>query len=170
MSEKQLKDYFIFTRSNYSIIDQVTVSDQGEEIKRESQSANNFQAYIFWKENSKCFIKLVNMNFEYQPVEIKDCEFLKLDTKTINKICKENVLPLIERDHGREVMVDIPNHYDIKFYFTEGSSKDFPDFYLDELSKKNVNYAKNSKLQIFKLYQACKKIIDENQNKINIKQ
>ncbi|WP_166926103.1 hypothetical protein [Flavobacterium poyangense] len=164
MSTKQITNYVILTNSNYS---NITTYYESLEEKKETFLTNLFQAYIFWQENAKCFVQLIDKDFTYEPLPIDNCGFLKLDSKTIDQISKEEVLPIVVLSNKEKVYIEVSNHYKTKFYFSRKNSKEFPNFYLSEPEKRNINNFKNSKLQITKLYRACEKIIIDNFPTIN---
>lgn len=162
MHEKQITDYVILTKSRYANVTTYYEDSEGKREKEETYLTNMFEAYLFWKENSKCYLQLTDMNFTYQPLLLDQCGFLKLDAKTIDQISKEEVLPIVILENGAKTYLDIPNHFQSQFYFSNGNSKEFPAFYLSEPEKRNSNNTKNSKLQITKLYKTCEKIIRNN--------
>jgi hypothetical protein len=164
MSEKQIQHYFILAKTNYSA---GTIISDGK--KDESYVANYFDAYIFWEENTKCFLRYVNRNFYSAPMDVKECDFLKLDPKTIDLMSSEKVLPYEIVDHGRKSFIDQPIHFDIKFYFANNISNQFPEFYVDNNSK-SLNKKSNDKMEIVKLYKTCKKLIEQNIDNIKLRQ
>lgn len=161
MNEDNIKDYFILSHSYFTDISTDYI-EKGETVKTEIRTINDFVAYIFWKNNNKCFVKYINREKSSQAVEFNNCDFIKIDQKLIDKISKEKILPvLIEIHEGEKVILDKPIHSKTRFYFATGQSSLFPYYYLDNLNKENLNYSKNNKLATNKLYQACQKIIKE---------
>lgn len=158
MNEDNIKDYFILSHSYYTLVSTECI----ETGKRGSYFINDFIAYIFWKDNDKCFAKYIERNKSHQTVELNNCDFMKVDQKLIDKISKEKVLPLlVEVNGGEKVFLDKPNSPETRFYFATGQSSLIPYYYLDHPYEVNLNYSKNNKLATTKLYQACQKIIKE---------
>jgi hypothetical protein len=162
MKEKKISNYFIYTISSFSNVE--AINEKNEDAG--SYLLNDFKAYIFWKENSKCFIKAVDKNYKYQTLEIDECNFININKKTIDLMSKEIVLPLAEVDNGKKVLIIQPIQSTIKFYFSQGNTIEFPHFYLNDLNKRNINYSSNSKLKINKLFQECQKLIYKKWNEI----
>lgn len=160
MNEDNIKDYFILSHSNYSELGTDYIDDKGKTIKTEIRTINDFIAYIFWKNNDKCFVKYIDRKKSSEAVELDNCDFMKIDQKLIDKISKEKVLPVVQIYEGKKSFIDQPIHYKTRFYFAKSQSFIFPNFYLD-YNKENLNYCKNNKLATTKLYQACQKIIKE---------
>lgn len=157
MNENNIKDYFILSYSYYDVVSNESI----EAIKTGSNIIKNFVAYIFWKNNNKCYAKYIEINKSHQTVELNNCDFMKIDQKLIDKISKEKVLPLLVESEGKKVFLHKPNSPDIRFYFAKRQSSLFPYYYLDPPNKENLNYSKNNKLATTKLYQTCQKIIKE---------
>lgn len=170
MNENHIHNYLIFTRSAFSDNVSQVENDKGEVVSSKTVLVNQFEAYIFWQEDTKCFLKHVNSDFSSKTVEITQCDFLVLNEKSIARISKEKVLPTVFLDRGKKITIEQPIHYDTKFYFEKTSSETFPDYYLFRLDKKNLNYKANSELKIGKLYQICQKSIEDNYNKLLMKE
>ena len=111
MNEDNIKDYFILSHSYYEVVSNESI----EAIKTGSNIIKNFVAYIFWKNNNKCFAKYIERNKSHQTVELYNCDFMKIDQKLIDKISKEKVLPLlVEIQEGERVFLDKPNSPPLK--------------------------------------------------------
>jgi hypothetical protein len=156
MKEKNIEKYFIFTQSSNSECS--VVDDDGNKIDK--VIVNVYSAFIFWEEDSKCYLKYsdyMDNNYSYKAVEIEDCDFLNLDDNTIKIISEEVVLPV------KNIF-----HYDLRdrFYFPNETSNEFHEYYLLAVNKKNKNFYKNEKLNIAKLFRICKKIIKEKSSSI----
>ena len=162
MKEKKITNYFIYTINAFSNVG--VVNEKDEDVG--SYLLNDFKAYIFWKENSKCFIKAVDKVCKYQTLEIDECNFININKTTIDLMSKEIVLPLAEIDNGKKVLIIEPIQSTTKFYFSQGNTIEFPHFYLNDLNKGNINYNSNSKLTINKLFQECQKLIYKKWNEI----
>lgn len=160
MNEDNIKDYFILSHSYYSELGTDYIDDKGKTLKTERKTVNDFKAYIFWKNNDKCFAKYIERNKSHQTVELNNCDFMKINQNLIDKISKEKILPVVQIYEGKKSFIDQPIHYKTRFYFAKSQSSIFPNFYLD-YNKENLNYCKNNKLATTKLYQVCQKIIKE---------
>ena len=159
MNEKNITSYLILTKSYFS---RAIVVNEDMNKSEEDFLINDFEAFIFWQENAKCFVKFIDKDFSYRQLEFNKCDFLRLDKNSISLILKEEVLPVAVIDDGKEVYLVEPIDRKTTFYFAHGNSREFPDFYFNGITKSNLNYNLNSKLQIWNLYQTCHKTIDEN--------
>ncbi len=157
---KGINDFLFFIKTSPSPI---IISNEFDVEGVEKYGYVNFEGYLFWKENSKIFIKKFDYNDRFDVKELKDFTGLEFALQNSDKIKSEIVLPYKISSKGENNTLVSPNEYQYDFYFHFGASEFEKKFTPNGLIKNdysdpnlaNINYSKNYNLKMIQLYKFC---------------
>ena len=155
MSVDNISNYFIMSKNARSTL--LTLDPSANETSRK---IDEYKIYVFWSKGNECFVQEFDRQKRYPKTQISDCTFLKLNSKDIDKIISENVLPIAVWNNGKINEIIQPLHHMIAFHFMVfKKSKEFPEYYLQSQDESNLNSEENSKLKIAELYFNCERAL-----------
>lgn len=169
LANEQVKDFFFYSINCYA--DVVSVDENPPKISQ----INEFSLYCFWIKNNEYFVqKFDNRNNNFnelnisKAIKIEKFEGFKIISGNFEKIRAEKVLDAQFNVEGEIVTIDQPGSCITKFTIfndKETIDPDFISFKIDD--KRSINYKKNNRLNIAKLYHQCEMQIDILNNRQN---
>jgi len=164
---KGISDFFFFVQTSPEHLLEV------EEEKNSERWYTDFTGYVFWQEDTRCFVKKFDYYSSYNSMELTDFNGYDFMLEHLSAFKAETVKPYQIRSKKERTTVTVPNQNRYNFYFKVGSVEFEKQIWPYDLTQndttdatlQNINYLKNNHLMIVKLYQICLATVEELKSK-----
>jgi hypothetical protein len=175
LANEKINDFFFYSINCFgdvAPIEVVGVAPVKSDTVHKFSQINEFKIYCFWAKNNEFFIqKFTNNdnndnNFNVlnisKPIKLEKFEGFKIISGNFEKIKKEKILDAEIYFYDKLMTIDKPESCITKFAIFSNTNAIYSDFLSFKITEKeSINYNKNKKLNIVKLYHQCEQKIND---------